>query len=63
MKVFDTVEPIFESFLADTLCLAGNFSLSGKVSLTQYYTTYPHSLCVSENQMTPNSEKQNLGVG
>ena len=41
----------------------GSFSMSGKVSLKQYYTTFPHSLCVSENQMTLNSGKQNLGVG
>lgn len=55
--------PIPDSLLADTLCLAGNFSMSGKVSLIQYYTTFPLVLCVSENQMTLQSEKQNLGVG
>ena len=57
------MEPIPDSLLAVTLCLAGSFSMSGKVSLIQYYTTFPHSLCVSENQMTLNSGKQNLGVG
>lgn len=41
----------------------GSFSMSGKVSLKQCYTTFPHSLCVIENQMTLNSGKQNLGVG
>lgn len=41
IKGFDTLEPIPDSLSFKTLCLVGSFSMSGKVSLIQYYTTFP----------------------